>query len=127
MTLQRSALTLFIFLIALLATGVLLPVGSLTATIFDAPSLTNFFTSYTLKCFINTMAMGAGVALCACVAGFFIAFCIVSQKGREAFWMRALFPCALFAPSVMPAIGLIYSAITVSFFRRLFTVQRVSF
>ena len=108
MSLQRQALILFILLIALLATGVLLPVGSLTATIFDAPSLTDFFTSYSLRCFINTMAMGAGVALCACAAGFFIAFCIVSQKGREAFWMRALFPCALFAPSVMPAIGLIY-------------------
>ena len=108
MRLKKTALIIFVLLIAFLASGVLLPALNLTATLFEAESFSSFFSGYFFKCLINTILMGAGVALIACLAGFFIAFCIVSENSRAAFWMKTLFPCALFAPSVMPAIGLIY-------------------
>ena len=67
-----------------------------------------FLTPYNLRAVGNTIAMGAAVALTATVLGFAVAYAITVTRsfGRGA--LKVLFLAPLFAPSIMPAIGLIY-------------------
>ena len=108
MRLDRIAQGLFLLLVFLLAVGLFWPMAQLALTLFEAPTLADFFTAYNTQSFINTMLMGVSVGLLSSIAGFVIAYSLVSLRGPQAYLMKALFPCALFAPSVMPAIGLIY-------------------
>lgn len=108
MRLERTAQAVFLLLLLLLAMGLIWPMAKLCFTLFDAPSLSDFFTGYNARSFTNTMLMGISVGLLSALAGFLIAFSLVTLKGPHGYLMKALFPCALFAPSVMPAIGLIY-------------------
>lgn len=108
MRLERTAQAVFLLLLILLAVGLIWPMANLCFTLFEAPTLSEFFTAHNARSFTNTMLMGVGVGLSSAIAGFLIAFSLVTLKGPQAYLMKALFPCALFAPSVMPAIGLIY-------------------
>ena len=101
-TLLLAALTLF------LAVGLLLPAARLGAELFSGSALDRLLTAYNIRAFTNTLTMGLAVGLAATATGFAVALHIVTTRGTTSTLARALFPAALFAPSVMPAIGLIY-------------------
>lgn len=101
-TLILAALTLF------LATGLILPATRLGAELFGASSIASLLTGYNVRAFTNTLTMGLAVGIVATFAGFTVAWHIVKTQAPASILARALFPAALFAPSVMPAIGLIY-------------------
>ena len=104
----KHAASLLTLCILFLLAGLLPAAISLFSTLSDGPALTSFITGFNLRAFFNTMVMGLAVGLSACVAGFTIAYTIVNTKGFASKTARTIFPIALFAPSVMPAIGLIY-------------------
>lgn len=104
----KHAASLLALCILFLLAGLLPAAISLFSTLSDGPALTSFITGFNLRAFFNTMVMGLAVGLSACVAGFTIAYTIVNTKGFASKTARTIFPIALFAPSVMPAIGLIY-------------------
>ena len=96
-------------LAALLAAGLLWPLAELAILVADeGAGAAAFLTPYNLRAVGNTIAMGAAVALTATVLGFAVAYAITVTRsfGRGA--LRVLFLAPLFAPSIMPAIGLIY-------------------
>ena len=96
-------------LAALLAAGLLWPLAELAILVADeGAGAAAFLTPYNLRAVGNTIAMGAAVALTATVLGFAVAYAITVTRsfGRGA--LKALFLAPLFAPSIMPAIGLIY-------------------
>ena len=106
---HKHAASLLTLCLLFLLAGLLPAAISLFSTLSDGPALTSFITGFNLRAFFNTMVMGLAVGLTACVAGFTIAYTIVNTRGFVSKTARTLFPIALFAPSVMPAIGLIYS------------------
>lgn len=96
-------------LAALLAAGLLWPLAELAILVADeGAGAAAFLTPYNLRAVVNTIAMGAAVALTATVLGFAVAYAITltCSFGRGA--LKVLFLAPLFAPSIMPAIGLIY-------------------
>lgn len=96
-------------LAALLAAGLLWPLAELAILVADeGAGAAAFLTPYNLRAVGNTIAMGAAVALTATVLGFAVAYAITVTRtfGRGA--LKVLFLAPLFAPSIMPAIGLIY-------------------
>lgn len=96
-------------LTALLAAGLLWPLAELAILVADeGTGAVAFLTPYNLRAVGNTIAMGAAVALTATVLGFAVAYAITVTRsfGRGA--LKVLFLAPLFAPSIMPAIGLIY-------------------
>ena len=96
-------------LAALLAAGLLWPLAELALLVADeGAGAAAFLTPYNLRAVVNTIAMGAAVALTATVLGFAVAYAITVTRsfGRGA--LKVLFLAPLFAPSIMPAIGLIY-------------------
>ena len=96
-------------LAALLAAGLLWPLAELAILVADeGAGAAAFLTPYNLRAVGNTIAMGAAVALTATVLGFAVAYAITVARsfGRGA--LKVLFLAPLFAPSIMPAIGLIY-------------------
>ena len=96
-----------ILLTLILAAGLLLPGWRLCAALLSGTAAP-VFTPYYGRAFLNTLLMGGGVALAATLLGFVVAHAtaLTRAPGRAA--MRALYLTPLFAPSVMPAIGLIY-------------------
>ena len=101
-TLILGALTLF------LAAGLIPPALKLAEELFAAPSIGSLLTAYNIRAFVNTLTMGLAVGLFSTAAGFIVAYHIARTQGLTSALARTLFPAALFAPSVMPAIGLIY-------------------
>lgn len=101
-TLILGALTLF------LAAGLIPPALKLAGELFAAPSIGSLLTAYNIRAFVNTLTMGLAVGLFSTAAGFIVAYHIARTQGLTSALARTLFPAALFAPSVMPAIGLIY-------------------
>lgn len=116
-------------LAALLAAGLLWPLAELAILVADqGAGAAAFLTPYNLRAVGNTIAMGAAVALTATVLGFAVAYAITVTRsfGRGA--LKVLFLAPLFAPSIMPAIGLIYWwAATACFSIWIFTVPWVFF
>ena len=101
--------TLFLLLLSLfLLTGLVPPACELLKAIFEVADPESFFTPHNLRALFNTLWMGAAVALAASTAGLVVAYAIVKTRGNLSTAMRLLFPASLFAPSIMPAIGLIY-------------------
>ena len=108
--LKRISLpTVLLLLLSLfLLTGLVPPAYELLKAIFEVPELGSFLTPYNLRALFNTLWMGVAVAFAASAAGLVIAYAIVKTRGNLSLAMRLLFPASLFAPSIMPAIGLIY-------------------
>lgn len=108
--LKRISLpTLLLLLLSLfLLTGLLPPACELLKAFFEVADPGSFFTPHNQRALFNTLWMGAAVALAASLAGLVIAYAIVKTRGNLSTAMRLLFPASLFAPSIMPAIGLIY-------------------
>lgn len=96
-------------LVALLAAGLLWPLAELALLVVaEGAGAAAFLTPYNLRAVGNTIVMGAVVALTATVLGFVVAYAITVTRacGRGA--LKVLFLAPLFAPSIMPAIGIIY-------------------
>lgn len=96
-------------LVALLAVGLLWPLAELALLVVaEGAGAAAFLTPYNLRAVGNTIVMGAVVALTATVLGFVVAYAITVTRacGRGA--LKVLFLAPLFAPSIMPAIGIIY-------------------
>ena len=108
--LKRISLpTVLLLLLSLfLLTGLVPPAYELLKAIFEVPELGSFLTPYNLRALFNTLWMGVAVAFAASAAGLVIAYAIVKTRGNLSLALRLLFPASLFAPSIMPAIGLIY-------------------
>lgn len=105
---HKHAASLLAFCLLFLLAGLLPALAGLFSALSEGPALTSFITGFSLRAFLNTMIMGLSVGLVACAAGFTIAYTIINTRGLVSQMARSLFPIALFAPSVMPAIGLIY-------------------
>ena len=100
---------LFAVLTLLLAAGIVWPLGKLALLTADqTQDFAQLLTAYNLRAVVNTLVMGAAVALAACLLGFVVAYAITLTNVPAKGAMRALFLAPLFAPSIMPAIGLIY-------------------
>lgn len=96
-------------LAALLAAGLLWPLAELAILVADeGAGAAAFLTPYNLRAVGNTIAMGAAVALTATVLGFAVAYAITVTRSFGRGVLKVLFLAPLFAPSIMPAIGLIY-------------------
>lgn len=99
-----------IFLILLcffLATGIVLPALRLLETLLSA-DLTQALSPYNQSALSNTLTIGLAVSICSTILGFIVAYTISSTKAWGRSLLRVLFLAPIFAPSIMPAIGLIY-------------------
>ena len=96
-----AALALFI------GAGVLLPLEKLAEALLDGEAA-SVLTPYYGRALLNTLLIGTSVAFSAAFLGFIVAYALRTSRifGRNA--LKALYLAPLFAPSVMPAIGLIY-------------------
>lgn len=106
-----SATVLLGGLAALLALGLVWPLADLAGLVVsEGVDAASFLTPYNLRSIVNTVVMGAAVAFAATVLGFIVSYAITATRvpGRGA--LKVLFLAPLFAPSIMPAIGLIYLA-----------------
>lgn len=94
-------------LVLFLAAGLLWPAGELARVAWEGAGEV-VFSGYNLRALTNTLLIGTGVALSATVLGFIVAYALEATTcwGRKG--LRVLYLAPLFAPSVMPAIGLIY-------------------
>lgn len=102
-TILLAALTL------MLAIGLAWPLGELAfLTTQQTQGFAQLLTAYNLRAIVNTLVMGAAVALAASMLGFVVAYAMTLTNVPGKPVMRALFLAPLFAPSIMPAIGLIY-------------------
>ena len=104
-----SATVLLGGLAALLALGLVWPLADLAGLVVsEGVDAASFLTPYNLRSIVNTVVMGAAVAFAATVLGFIVSYAITATRvpGRGA--LKVLFLAPLFAPSIMPAIGLIY-------------------
>ena len=100
---------LLVGLVALLVMGLVPPLFQLAISVVsDADGLTSTLTGYNVRACINTLWLGASVSIVATVLGFVVAFAIVGTHALGRPVLKALFLAPLFAPSIMPAIGLIY-------------------
>ena len=101
----RSSLLLGI--IVLLGVGLLWPGAKLGLTLVTGES-DPVLSGYYLHALLNTLFMGAGVAVSATCLGFIVAYSICATRTAGRGILKALYLAPLFAPSIMPAIGLIY-------------------
>lgn len=101
------AQTVLSLLTLILAAGLLLPGWKLCSALLSGAAAP-VFTPYYGRAFLNTLLMGGGVALAATLLGFVVAYAAALTRAPGRGLMRALYLTPLFAPSVMPAIGLIY-------------------
>lgn len=100
---------ILVALIALLLAGLLVPAIELVSVVAgEGARWSAIATGYNIRACINTLAIGAAVAAVATAAGFVVAYAIAATNALGRGVLRALFPAPLFAPSIMPAIGLIY-------------------
>lgn len=98
-----------ILLTAVLAMGLVPPIVRLAAvSIGQTELLSHVFTEYNLRATVNTLWVGASVSVLAAVLGFVVAFSMTCTHAKGRKTLQALFLAPLFAPSIMPAIGLIY-------------------
>lgn len=100
---------LLIGFIAALGLGLVWPLARLFWTVLqEAQGAAAFLTAYNLRAVTNTLWMGVAVAATATILGFAVAYAITMTRtfGRKA--LKVLFLAPLFAPSIMPAIGVIY-------------------
>ena len=96
-------------IVALLLLGLVPPLFQLAVSIIsDADGLAAVLTGYNIRACINTLWVGIGVSVVATILGFIVAFAIVGTHALGRPMLKALFLAPLFAPSIMPAIGLIY-------------------
>lgn len=94
-------------LVLFLAAGLLWPAGELARVAVQSTG-EGVFSGYNLRALANTLLVGTGVALSATALGFIVAYALEATTcwGRKG--LRVLYLAPLFAPSVMPVIGLIY-------------------
>ena len=90
-----------------LAAGLLWPAGELARVAAESVG-EGVFSGYNLRALVNTLLVGTGVALSATALGFIVAYALEATTCRGRKGLRVLYLAPLFAPSVMPAIGLIY-------------------
>ncbi|MDY2898931.1 MAG: ABC transporter permease subunit, partial [Candidatus Aphodousia sp.] len=94
---------------ALLLVGLIPPGLELAASLLEAfDTLGALCTGYNIRAVTNTFFLGASVALVATLLGCIIAVAIATSHGPVRLALKALFLAPIFAPSIMPAIGLIY-------------------
>lgn len=94
---------------ALLLIGLIPPGFELAARLAGAfDTLGALCTGYNIRAVTNTFFLGASVALVATLLGCIIAVAIATSRGPVRLALKALFLAPIFAPSIMPAIGLIY-------------------
>lgn len=96
-------------LVALLVIGLVPPLANLALSVMtELTSLDDVMTGYNVRACINTLWIGAAVSLTATATGFVVAFAMTATNAMGKCLLKALFLAPLFAPSIMPAIGLIY-------------------
>lgn len=101
--------TLLLVLILFLGLGLIPPLAQLTIVLMnDSQNLFSVLTGYNIRACINTLLIGLSVSIVATVLGFIVAFAISATHAWGRSYLKALFLVPLFAPSIMPAIGLIY-------------------
>lgn len=106
---RAPAKVLLIGITAVLAVGLLWPLAKLGWLVVDSGlGALAYLTPYNLRAVTNTLVMGAGVAVAATLLGFVVAYALTVTRVWGSRAMRVLFLAPLFAPSIMPAIGLIY-------------------
>lgn len=94
---------------ALLLVGLIPPGLELAASLLEAfDTLGALCTGYNIRAVTNTFFLGASVAFVATLLGCIIAVAIATSHGPVRLALKALFLAPIFAPSIMPAIGLIY-------------------
>lgn len=104
-----GAVGLLTGLALLLGLGLLWPIAQLAWTVVvEGNSAAAYLTPYNLRAVVNTLVMGTAVALTATVLGFIVSYAITLTRARGRGALKVLFLAPLFAPSIMPAIGLIY-------------------
>lgn len=109
--LARPSVWLLALPTALLAAGVLVPLAELALVVVrEAREAASYLTAYNLRAVTNTLWMGAAVAAAATVLGFVVAYAVTLARPIGRGPLKVLFMAPLFAPSIMPAIGLIYLA-----------------
>lgn len=94
-------------LVLFLGAGVLVPAQKLGEALWDGMSAA-CWTPYYGRAFLNTLMIGTAVAAAATLLGFIAAYALAVARIRGRAVVKALYLTPLFAPSVMPAIGLIY-------------------
>ena len=94
-------------LVLFLGAGVLVPAQKLGEALWDGMSAA-CWTPYYGRAFLNTLMIGTAVAAAATLLGFIAAYALAVARIRGRVVVKALYLTPLFAPSVMPAIGLIY-------------------
>ena len=98
---------LLIIPIAFLALGLLWPMAGLGE--FALLELNDFaITGRQIRSCINTLVIGIAVAFVATLLGFFVSYAMIICRIPGERVMRSIYAAPLFAPSIMPAIGLIY-------------------
>lgn len=96
-------------LVLLLGAGLIPPLGKLGIVLFnDLSVIDESFTGYNIRACINTLTIGIAVSVVSTILGFLVAFTITATHALGRNYLKALFLAPLFAPSIMPAIGLIY-------------------
>ncbi len=103
-TLPTALLSIFV---VFLAVGLLWPAGKL-AFVAAAGADGSVWTGYNARALVDTLLIGAGVAAAATILGFIVAYALEATLAWGRRGLRVLYLAPLFAPSVMPAIGLIY-------------------
>ena len=103
----KRAQIFLILLCLFLATGIVLPALRLLETLLSA-DLTQALSPYNQSALSNTLIIGLSVSICATILGFIVAYTISSTQAWGRSLLRVLFLAPIFAPSIMPAIGLIY-------------------
>lgn len=104
---NRIPTLFFILLILVLCLGIVLPGLKITKVTFDGYESFSL-TLYNIKALFNTLWMGVSVAAIATFLGFIVAYAISTTSLANSKVIRSLFIAPLLAPSIMPAIGLIY-------------------
>ena len=98
---------LLLSLVLFLGIGILWPMLGLGE--YALGGLQTFeITGRQIRSCVNTLAVGLGVATVSTLLGFVVAYAMVVCRVPGHSFMRGICTAPLFAPSIMPAIGLIY-------------------